>query len=38
VHPGLAPGAAALVHDCIADGGNRIATAAEVADRLAALR
>jgi eukaryotic-like serine/threonine-protein kinase len=37
VHPALAPAEAALVHDCIADDGCRIPTAAEVADRLAAL-
>jgi eukaryotic-like serine/threonine-protein kinase len=38
VHAGLAPGEAALVQDCITDSGSRIATAAEVADRLAAIR
>lgn len=38
VHSGLAAGEAALVHDCISDGPDRLRTAAEVADRLAALR
>lgn len=38
VRPGLGPAEAALVRDCIADGPDRIRTAAEVADRLAALR
>jgi serine/threonine protein kinase len=37
VHPGLEPDIAALVRDCIADGPDRLRTAAEVADRLAAL-
>ena len=38
VHPGLGPGEAALVRDCIAEGNGRITSAAEVAARLAALR
>jgi eukaryotic-like serine/threonine-protein kinase len=38
VLPGLAPAEAALVSDCIADGPERLRTAAEVADRLATLR
>jgi serine/threonine protein kinase len=38
VHPALAPEEAALVHDCLADGDARLATAEEVADRLAQLR
>jgi serine/threonine protein kinase len=38
VHTGLGPAEAALVRDCVADGDARIATAADVADRLAALR
>ncbi|OLT11238.1 tyrosine protein kinase [Pseudonocardia sp. CNS-139] len=38
VHPGLGPAEAQLVHDCIADGDARLRTAAEVADRVAALR
>jgi serine/threonine protein kinase len=38
VHPALAPAEAALVHECTAEGDTRIGTAAEVADRLAALR
>jgi serine/threonine protein kinase len=38
VHPGLGPDEAALVRACIADGPARLRTAAEVADRLAALR
>jgi serine/threonine protein kinase len=38
VGPGLEPDEAALVRDCIADGPDRLRTAAEVADRLAALR
>ncbi len=37
VHPGLPPADAALVHDCIADADARLATAADVADRLAQL-
>jgi serine/threonine protein kinase len=38
VHPGLEPDDAALVRDCIAEGPDRLPTAADVADRLAALR
>jgi eukaryotic-like serine/threonine-protein kinase len=38
VRPGLEPGEAALVRDCIAEGSGRLRTAADVADRLAALR
>jgi len=38
VRPGLEPAEAALVRDCIAEGDARITSAAEVADRLAALR
>jgi serine/threonine protein kinase len=38
VHTALEPEEAALVRDCIADGPDRLATAAEVAERLAALR
>jgi eukaryotic-like serine/threonine-protein kinase len=38
VRPGLEPAEAALVRDCIAEGQDRLRTAAEVADRLAALR
>jgi serine/threonine protein kinase len=38
VRPGLEPAEAALVHDCIAEGPDRLRTAAEVADRLADLR
>lgn len=38
VRPGLEPAEAELVRDCIADGPSRLRTAAEVADRLAALR
>jgi serine/threonine protein kinase len=38
VRPGLGPEEAALVRDCIAEGPDRLRTAAEVADRLAALR
>jgi serine/threonine protein kinase len=38
VRPGLEPEEAALVRDCIADGSDRLHTAADVADRLAALR
>jgi serine/threonine protein kinase len=38
VWPGLEPDEAALVRDCIADGPGRLPTAAEVADRVAALR
>jgi len=38
VHPGLEPEEAALVRACIADGPDRIRTAADVAARLAALR
>ncbi len=37
VHPGLAPAEAALVQECLAGGTDRLATAAAVADRLAAL-
>jgi eukaryotic-like serine/threonine-protein kinase len=37
VRPGLGPEEAELVRDCIADGPGRLRTAAEVADRLAAL-
>jgi serine/threonine protein kinase len=38
VRPGLEPEEADLVHSCIADGPDRLRTAAEVADRLADLR
>ena len=38
VRPGLDPDEAALVRDCIAEGARRLRTAADVADRLAALR
>jgi serine/threonine protein kinase len=38
VRPGLEPAEGELVRDCIADGPARLRTAAEVADRLAALR
>ncbi|GAA0902129.1 protein kinase domain-containing protein [Pseudonocardia zijingensis] len=38
IHPGLAPGDAALVRDCTAEGTARLRTAADVADRLADLR
>lgn len=38
VRPGLEPEEAALVRDCLADGPDRLRTAADVADRLAALR
>ena len=38
LRPGLEPAEAELVRDCIADGPARLRTAAEVADRLAALR
>jgi serine/threonine protein kinase len=38
VDPGLAPADAALVQDCLADGDNRLATAAAVADRLAQMK
>lgn len=38
VRPGLEPDEAALVRDCIAEGPDRLRTAAEVAARLAALR
>ncbi|GAA5130533.1 protein kinase domain-containing protein [Pseudonocardia adelaidensis] len=38
VRPGLEPGEAAVVRDCIAEGAGRLRTAADVADRLAALR
>ena len=38
VRPGLEPEEAALVRDCIADGPDRLHTAADVAARLAALR
>lgn len=37
VHPGLPPADAALVQDCLAAGGSRLATAEQVADRLAEL-
>lgn len=38
LHPALDPNEASLVRDCTADGPDRLRTAAEVADRLAALR
>jgi serine/threonine protein kinase len=38
VRSGLEPAEAALVHDCLAENGARLRSAAEVADRLAALR
>jgi serine/threonine protein kinase len=38
IRSGLEPPEAALVHDCIADGTARIRSAADVAERLAALR
>jgi serine/threonine protein kinase len=38
LRPGLEPAEAELVRDCIADGPSRLRTAAEVANRLAALR
>lgn len=37
VHPGLPPADAALVQACLAEGGARLGTAEQVADRLAAL-
>ena len=37
IQPSLAPADAELVRDCLADGDARISTAAELADRLAAL-
>lgn len=37
VHPGLPPADAALVQDCLAEGGARLGTAEQVADRLAGL-
>lgn len=37
VHPGLGAAEAALVRDCLAEGGARLADAAEVADRVALL-
>jgi serine/threonine protein kinase len=37
VHPGLAPAEAALVQACLADGTARLASAEQVADRLAGL-
>ena len=38
VRPGLEPAEAALVRECLAEGAARLRTAADVADRLAALR
>jgi eukaryotic-like serine/threonine-protein kinase len=38
IRPGLEPAEAALVRECLADGGARLRSAAEVADRLAVLR
>jgi hypothetical protein len=38
VHPSLTPAEAALVLACLAPEGSRPATAAEVADRIAAVR